>query len=101
MSLEQWQQQTAAAILRRLLVACMACVTVWRLEKRTDPAAVACQELLVRLSGRQRKRSRPVTSPALLAGLRMLLVMEDVLDHGGLDEIRQVAKPVLAYLEPP
>ena len=40
---ESWQQQTAAAIARRLLVASMACVTVWRLRathihKRLRPA---------------------------------------------------------------
>ncbi len=31
MQVEAWQQETAAAIARRLLVASMACVTVWRL----------------------------------------------------------------------
>jgi hypothetical protein len=99
--LEEWQQETAEAVLRRLLVACMACVTVWHLEARTDAAAAACKGLLVRLSGRAMKRARPVTAPALLAGLRALLVMEDVLDHYGLAEIRQLADPVLAYLKPP
>jgi hypothetical protein len=99
--LEQWQQETSEAILRRLLVACMACVTVWQLEARADAAAGACKALLVRLSGRQMKRSRPVTSPALLAGLRALLVMEDLLDAYNLAEIRQLAEPILAYLKPP
>ena len=99
--LEEWQQETVEAILRRLLVACMACVTVWRLEGRTDAAAGACKGLLVRLSGRRMKRSRPVTAPALLAGLRTLLVMEDVLDHYSLAEIRRLARPILEDLEPP
>lgn len=99
--IEEWQQETAEAILRRLLVACMACVTVWHLESRTDPAAVACKALLVRLSGRVMKRSRPVTTPALLAGLRMLLVLDDILGHLNIDEIRQIAQPILSYLKPP
>lgn len=99
--LEEWQQETAGAILRRLLVACMACVTVWHLEGRTDAAAEACKGLLVRLSGRRMKRSRPVTAPALLAGLRMLLVLEDVLGHYGAAEIRRLARPILEELEPP
>lgn len=99
--LEEWQQETAEALLRRLLVACMACVTVWRLEPRTEPAAEACKEWLIRLSGRQMRRKRPVTTPALLAGLRIVLVMEDALNHYSLAELRQLAAPVLNYLEPP
>lgn len=99
--LEEWQQETAGAILNRLLVACMACVTVWRLEALDTPAAEECKALLVRLSGRQMKRSRPVTTPALLAGLRCLLVIEEVLDQYGIAEIRRLAKPVLDYLKPP
>jgi hypothetical protein len=99
--LEEWQQETAEAILRRLLVACMACVTVWHLEGKDGPAAEPCKALLVRLSGRQVRRSRPVTTPALLAGLRVLLVIEDVLDHHGIDEIRRIARPILDYLKPP
>lgn len=99
--LEQWQQETAAAILRRLLVACMACVTVWHLEADPTPAAAACRRLLVRLSGRLTKRSRPVTSPALLAGLRTLLVIQDVLDDSSVEELAQIAQPILDYLKPP
>lgn len=99
--LEEWQQETAEAILRRLLVACMACVTVWRLQGRADPAAEACKALLVRLSGLAMKRSRPVTAPALLAGLRVLLVMEDALDHYGLAELLRIAAPILDDLRPP
>lgn len=99
--LEEWQQETAEAILRRLLVACMACVTVWQLERRTDPAAEGCKMFLVRLSGRQMKRKRTVTTPALLAGIHVLLVMEDILDQYSIAEIHQIAQPLLAYLEPP
>lgn len=99
--LERWQQETAAAILRRLLVACMACVTVWHLEADPTPAAAACRQLLVRLSGRLTKRSRPVTSPALLAGLRTLLVIQDVLEDYSVAELLQIAQPILDYLKPP
>jgi hypothetical protein len=38
------------------------------------------REFLVRLSGRQMKRYRPVTAPALLAGLHLLLTMLEVLE---------------------
>jgi hypothetical protein len=101
LELERWQQETAAAILRRLLVACMACVTIWHLEASPAPAAAACRRLLVRLSGRLTKRSRPVTSPAMLAGLRTLLVIRDVLDDYGVEELLRIAQPILDDLEPP
>lgn len=82
LEIESWRQESAAAIAKRLLVGCMACVTVWRLERDRTPEAAACREFLMRLSGRQTKRSRPVTTPALLAGLQLLLTIDDVLaDH--------------------
>ena len=90
--LEQWQQETAAALARRLLVAAMACVVVWQLERSKEPAAAPIRDLLVRLSGRQMKRKRPVTAPALLAGLWTLLSMLQVLEHYDLSELRDLAQ---------
>lgn len=81
LEMEEWLQETVGAIAKRLLVGCMACVTVWSLQRQTTPQAEECQRFLVRLSGRQMKRTRPVTAPALLAGLHMLLTMLDVLEH--------------------
>jgi hypothetical protein len=69
MQVETWQQETAAAITRRLLVASMACVTVWRLARSTHPQASEARQMLVRLSGRQMKHRCEFTLPALLAGM--------------------------------
>jgi hypothetical protein len=80
LEVEEWQQETAAAIAKRLLVGCMACVAVWALQRQVTPEAEECQRFLVRLSGRQMKRSRPVTAPALLAGMHLLLTMLAVLE---------------------
>ena len=90
--LEQWQQETAAALARRLLVAPMACVVVWQLQRSEEPAAETLRTVLVRLSGRQMKRSQPVTAPALLAGLWTLLSMLQVLEHYDLSELRTLAE---------
>jgi hypothetical protein len=92
LEVEEWQQETAAAIAKRLLVACMACVTVWGLQRQSTPEARQCQEFLVRLSGRQMKRSRPVTAPALLAGMHMLLSMLDVLEQYSPAQLREYAR---------
>lgn len=67
--LESRLQATGPALLRKLLVAVGACVRVWALERRNDAAAENLKELLMRLSGRQTKRSRAVTTSGLLAGL--------------------------------
>jgi hypothetical protein len=92
--LEQWQQDNAGAIAKRLLVASMACVIVWQLMRSTAPAAEPLRDLLIRLSGRQMKRNCPFTAPALLAGLWTLLNMLYVLDQYPIDEIRRLASVV-------
>jgi hypothetical protein len=61
--LEDWLQETGEAIARRLLVASMAAVTVWHLMADESPAATEFKTILIRLSGRQMKRTRPFTPP--------------------------------------
>jgi hypothetical protein len=56
---------TGSAIARRLLVATVACVVVWQLQADDSPPAREFKNILVRLSGRQMKRTRPHTAPAL------------------------------------
>ena len=90
--LEHWRQQTGPAIARRMLIAAMACVVVWQLQADESPAATELKDVLVKLSGRQMKRNRPHTAPALLAGLWSLLSMLALLKHYKLSEIKQLAK---------
>jgi hypothetical protein len=96
---EQWQQETAAAISRRLLVASMACVVVWRLARSKDPQAAAARRLLVRLTGRQMKRNVEYTLPALFNGLWTLLAILNTLEDYTLDELKAFAK--IALGQPP
>jgi hypothetical protein len=96
LQMEEWQQETARAITKRLVVACMACVVVWQLESHKTPAAQACQKFLMDLSGRQTKRTRPVTTSGLLAGLHTLLVMLGVLEQYTPEELRNLADTVLS-----
>lgn len=92
--LEQWQQETGAAIFRRMLVATMACVTVWQLQSDTSPAAMELKTTLVRFSGRQTKRTRPHTAPALLAGLWPVLTMLVYLEDHDLEDLKQLVRKV-------
>jgi hypothetical protein len=89
--LEQWQQESGPAIARRLMIASMACVVVWQLQADESPAATELKGILVRLSGRQTKRHRPHTAPALLAGLWNLLTMLALLNQYTLTHIKRLA----------
>lgn len=88
--LEQWQQESGIAIARRLLVAAMACVLVWQLQADRSVKAMKFKDVLVQLSGRQVKRKRPHTAPALLAGLGVLIPMLSLLEHYDLRQLKQL-----------
>jgi len=97
--IEAWQQETAMATARRLLVASMACVLAWNLERDRTPEGRQMAALLVRLSGRQMKRTRSVTASALLAGLFVLLPMLALLEEYDNDptQLIRLAKATLPY----
>ncbi len=91
---EDWRQETGPALARRLWVASMACVTVWHLLADDSAPATELKNVLIRLSGRQMKRTPPHTAPALLAGLWMLLAMFDILDIHDLNALKSLATQV-------
>lgn len=91
---DQWQQETAGALLKRLLVAAMACVIVWQLQRATEPESLVVRDLLVRLSGRQVRRGQ-ATAPALLAGFWVFLSAIELLDHYDLKDLKQMARQVV------
>jgi uncharacterized membrane protein len=92
---EQWQQETAEALTRRLLVAAMACVVVWRLDRSTHPQADRARRLLVKLSGRLMKHGVTHTKPAMLAGLWVFLAMLHTLEEYDVDDLRALAEVIL------
>ena len=65
MQLESWQQKTSLAIAKRIMVASMACVIVWRIANAKGPEASEIRKLLVRLSGRQMKWKKEYTPHSL------------------------------------
>lgn len=90
MQLESWKQETGKAIARRLMVAGMACVWIWRIAHAKGPVAGEIRRILVRLSGRQMKWKKEFSYPALCAGLWVLLSLEDMLSIHGLDKIKSL-----------
>jgi hypothetical protein len=89
---EHWQQESGLALAKRLLVVSAALVLVWQLGRTDSPAAAELRQVLVRLSGRQMKRGRAWTAPALLEGVWVLLAMLDLLEHHDLNRLRALAQ---------
>ena len=93
--IEDWQQESASALVKRLAVVAMAAALVWAIAHCRSPEAEGLREELVRLSGRQMKRGRPVTAPALLAGLWTLLSAVDLLERYMPDQLRARAQQAI------
>lgn len=90
--LEDWQQESASALVKRLAVVSMAAALVWAIQHWRDPEIETLRSELVRLSGRQMKKRQPVTAPALLAGFWTLLSMLELLERYPPDEWQILAQ---------
>lgn len=98
---EHWEQESGPALFKRLLLSAQACALAWRLMRAQGEFAERTRAFLVRLSGRQMKRSKPIIASALLAGLFMLLAFSETLEHCTPEEIAQFAKEVRSSPPPP
>ena len=85
--LESWQQESALAIAKRLLVASMACVTVWAIAADKSKEAAELRTFLIKLSGRQMRHNKEFTNPALLSGLWVFLSMLEVMEAYSQEEL--------------
>ena len=100
---EHWQQETAAAVARRLAVTAMAAVVVWHLARDKRPEAAELRDVLIRLSGRQMKRGRTgrgFTEPALLAGLGIFISMLALSEEYTIPTLRKLARHTLPHILP-
>lgn len=88
--LEHWQQETARAIAKRLVVAAQACVIIWAMMKSSDAEVAMLRRTLMRLSGRLMKYKVEYTAPALLTGVWNLMMILDALDQYPIEELKQM-----------
>ena len=93
-NLEQWQQESAEAVAKRLLIVAQVCVIVWALAESKEKQAGQIREFLVRLSGRLMKRGVSYTSSAMLAGMWQFLSIIDVLGKTHHRRVRRNGKRV-------
>jgi len=96
---ESWLQRSADAVLRRLLIASMACVLAWRLQRAEGEDNARARRWVCRLSGRQQKRGRMESAPSLLAGLSVLLNTLMLLSEYTPEELTRLATTVLGPFE--
>jgi hypothetical protein len=96
--IEQWQQESAEAIAKRLLVVAQTCVLVWTLAISKEEKAGEIREFLVSLSGRQMKRGVAYTASALLVGMWQFLAIIDALERHTTAELREMANELLRLL---
>jgi hypothetical protein len=93
---EHWQQENGRVLLKRLLVAGMACVLAWRLANSQAPQAEEARRVVMRLSGRQMEHGKDYTLEGLLAGTWVLLAMAAVLEQMPASHVQEMAHFVLA-----
>jgi len=93
--LEQWQQENGPFVLKRLLVASMACVLAWRLAASQAPQAAEARQLVMRLSGRQVEHGKTYTLEGLVAGMWVLLALRTVLQRLPASRLQELADFVL------
>jgi len=92
---EHWQQENGRFILKRLLVASMACVLAWRLGHSQAPQAEEARRLVMSLSGRQVEYGKEYTQEGLLAGIWVLLAMGAVLEQLPASRLKEMVAFVL------
>jgi hypothetical protein len=92
---EHWQQEDGRGLLKRLLVASMACVLAWRLAHSEAPPAAEARRVVMRLSGRQLEHGKEYTLEGLLAGTWVLLALTALLEQMPASRLKQMADFVL------
>lgn len=92
---EHWQQEDGSALLKRLLVASMACVLAWRLGHSQSPQAAEARRVVLSLSGRQVAYGKDFTLEALVAGTWALLAMAALLEQLPASRLQEIADFVL------
>lgn len=92
---EHWLQRSPKAFARRLLVASMACVLVWKLARDPSKEAREIRKTLGSWSGRSIKRGEEFSESALLEGLFVLLASLQILHSHSLEKLRLWASTLL------
>lgn len=97
-NLEKWQQETAGAIFKRLLIASYACLLVWQIEHSNNKNIIEIKKVLVKLSGRLIARGKDSSSPALLAGIWVFFSAMDILELYDIENLMTMKKELNEFM---
>jgi len=97
-NLEKWQQESAIAIFKRLLIASYCCLLVWQIEHSSQENILEIRRFLVKISGRLIGREKVSTSPALLAGIWTFLSTMDILELYDIEKLLSMKKELNDFL---
>ena len=97
-NLEKWQQESAEAIFKRLLITSYACLLVWQIEHSNSENILEIKKFLVKLSGRLISRGKVSTSPALLAGLWSFFSTMDILELYDIEKLFSMKKELNEFM---
>src|SRR5262249_45239276 len=93
--IEHWQQEDGRGILKRLLVASMACVLAWRLGHSRAAQAEEARRVVMRLSGRQVEHGKALPGEGLVAGRWARRARGALLEHTPARKVQKIAAFVL------
>lgn len=93
--LESWLQRDGHRLLIKLLLAFGACASVWALEGRRDAGSETFKKLLMELSGRQTKKTKPITTSGMVAGLWVLQAALGLLARYGPEQLNAMLQHYL------
>jgi len=97
-NMEEWQQQTAEAVFRRLLIVSYACLLVWQIEHSNKKNIIEIKKFLVRISGRLVPRKKVSTSSALLAGIWNFFSTMDIIELYDIEKLFAMKKELNNFL---
>jgi len=97
-NMEEWQQQTAEAVFRRLLIVSYACLLVWQIEHSNEKNIIEIKKFLVRISGRLVPKKKVSTSSALLAGIWNFFSTMDIIELYDIEKLFAMKKELNNFL---
>jgi hypothetical protein len=98
--LEEWHQESAERIGRRLLLVQLAAMAVYQLSQQTDPAAVATMHRIALLGGWPGRKNTPIGPTVLMRGLMIFLAAVQLCQQLGKRELLNMAKSLEPLLGP-
>lgn len=98
--LEDWHQESAERVARRLLLVQLAAMAVYLLSQQTDPAAMATLHRLALLGGWPGRKNTPIGPTVLMRGVLIFIAAVQLCQQLGKRELLSMAQSLEPILGP-